>query len=80
MELKKQVFAELDRNAPRRASWRPTPRRSTSTRSRRRPRAQRQVIGHPLLQPGERHALLEIVRGKATSPTVIATSMALAKR
>src|SRR4026209_307477 len=37
------------------------------------------VIGHHYFSPANVMRLIEIVRGKATSPAVIATSMALAK-
>jgi 3-hydroxyacyl-CoA dehydrogenase len=80
MALKKQVFAELDR------VMRPDTilASNTSTLSideiasaTKRPQ---QVIGHHFFSPANVMKLLEIVRGKATSPAVIATSMDLAKR
>jgi 3-hydroxyacyl-CoA dehydrogenase len=79
MELKKQVFAELD--------WVTRPdailASNTSTLDvdalasmTTRPG---QVIGHHFFSPANVMRLLEIVRGKATSPAVSATSMALAR-
>src|SRR5260370_22166576 len=38
-----------------------------------------QVIGHHFFSPANVMRLLEIVRGRASSPSVIATSMGLAK-
>ncbi len=79
MELKKQVFAELDRAA------RPDAILASNTSTldidalasvTARPG---RVIGHHFFSPANVMRLLEIVRGKATSPAVIATSMALAK-
>ncbi len=79
MELKKQVFAELDRLT------RPDAILASNTSTldidaiasaTSRPQ---QVIGHHFFSPANVMRLLEIVRGKASSPTVIATSMALAK-
>jgi 3-hydroxyacyl-CoA dehydrogenase len=78
MELKKQVFAELDRVT------RPDAILASNTstldidaiaRATSRPQ---QVIGHHFFSPANVMRLLEIVRGKG-SPAVIATSMALAK-
>jgi 3-hydroxyacyl-CoA dehydrogenase len=80
MALKKQVFAELDR------ATRPDAVLASNTSSlnideiaaaTRRPQ---QVIGHHFFSPANVMKLLEIVRGKETSPSVIATSMELAKR
>ncbi len=80
MALKKQVFAELDRVA------RPDAILATNTSTLNideiasatsRPR---QVIGHHFFSPANIMKLLEIVRGKQSSPEVIATSMDLAKR
>jgi 3-hydroxyacyl-CoA dehydrogenase len=79
MALKKQVFAELDRVA------RPDAILASNTSTLNideiasatsRPR---QVIGHHFFSPANVMRLLEIVRGAQTSPTVIATSLALAK-
>jgi 3-hydroxyacyl-CoA dehydrogenase len=79
MELKKQVFVELDRVT------RPDAILASNTSTldidalasvTARPG---QVIGHHFFSPANVMRLLEIVRGKATSPTVIATSLALAK-
>jgi 3-hydroxyacyl-CoA dehydrogenase len=79
MELKKQVFAELDRCA------RPDAILASNTSTldidaiagaTTRPE---QVIGHHFFSPAQVMRLLEIVRGRQTSPTVLATSMALAK-
>jgi 3-hydroxyacyl-CoA dehydrogenase len=79
MELKKRVFSELDK------AVRPNAIMATNTSTldvdaiaaaTSRPQ---QVIGHHFFSPANVMKLLEIVRGKATSPTVIATSLALAK-
>jgi 3-hydroxyacyl-CoA dehydrogenase len=80
MALKKQVFAELDKVA------RPDAILASNTSTLNideiasattRPR---QVIGHHFFSPANVMKLLEIVRGKQSSPEVIATSMELAKR
>ena len=80
MELKKQVFGELDRIAKRGAILAS----NTSTlnideiaSATSRPEF---VIGHHYFSPANVMRLLEIVRGKATSKEVVATSMALSKR
>jgi 3-hydroxyacyl-CoA dehydrogenase len=80
MELKKQVFGELDKIAKPGAVLAS----NTSTlsideiaSSTSRPEF---VIGHHYFSPANVMRLLEIVRGKATSKEVIATSMALSKR
>jgi 3-hydroxyacyl-CoA dehydrogenase len=80
MELKKQVFGELDRICKPGAIIAS----NTSTLNideiasvTSRPEF---VIGHHYFSPANVMRLLEIVRGKATSKEVIATSMALAKR
>jgi 3-hydroxyacyl-CoA dehydrogenase len=79
MALKKQVFAELDR------ATRPDAVLASNTSTldidaiasaTSRPQ---QVIGHHFFSPANVMRLLEIVRGKQSSPTVIATSMGLAK-
>jgi 3-hydroxyacyl-CoA dehydrogenase len=79
MELKKQVFAELDRCA------RPDAILASNTSTldvdaiaaaTTRPQ---QVVGHHYFSPANVMRLLEIVRGRQTSPAVLATSMALAK-
>jgi 3-hydroxyacyl-CoA dehydrogenase len=79
MALKKQVFAELDRVARSDAILAS----NTSTldideiaSATSRPG---QVIGHHFFSPANVMRLLEIVRGRQTSPSVIVTSMALAK-
>jgi len=80
MELKKQVFGELDRVAKPGAILAS----NTSTldidkiaSATSRPEF---VIGHHYFSPANVMRLLEIVRGKATSKEVIATSMAVSKR
>jgi 3-hydroxyacyl-CoA dehydrogenase len=79
MALKKQVFAELDRVT------RPDAILASNTSTldidaiasaTSRPQ---QVIGHHFFSPANVMRLLEIVRGKQSSPAVIATSMGLAK-
>ena len=80
LELKKQVFRELDKVAQ------PLAVLATNTSTldidaiagaTSRPES---VIGHHFFSPANVMRLLEIVRGKATSPEVIATSMELARR
>jgi 3-hydroxyacyl-CoA dehydrogenase len=80
MALKKQVFAEIDRIA------KPACILASNTSSldideiasaTKRPQM---VIGHHFFSPANVMRLLEVVRGKATSKEVIATSMALCKR
>jgi 3-hydroxyacyl-CoA dehydrogenase len=80
MALKKQVFGELDKIC--KATCILASNTSTldideiaSATSR-----PEMVIGHHYFSPANVMRLLEIVRGKATSKEVIATSMALAKR
>lgn len=80
MALKKQVFTELDRVT------RPDAILASNTSTLNideiasatsRPQ---QVIGHHFFSPANVMRLLEIVRGKQSSPAVIATSMALSKK
>jgi 3-hydroxyacyl-CoA dehydrogenase len=80
MELKKRVFAEIDQAA------RPGAVLASNTSTldideiasaTSRPA---DVIGHHFFSPANVMKLLEIVRGRDTSPEVIATSMELAKR
>ncbi len=80
MELKKQVFTELDKICKPEAILAS----NTSTLDideiasvTSRPQM---VIGHHFFSPANVMRLLEIVRGAATSKEVVATSMALAKR
>jgi 3-hydroxyacyl-CoA dehydrogenase len=80
MELKKQIFGELDKIAKPGAILAS----NTSTlnideiaSATSRPEF---VIGHHYFSPANVMRLLEIVRGKATGKDVIATSMALSKR
>ncbi|MFY9608663.1 MAG: 3-hydroxyacyl-CoA dehydrogenase NAD-binding domain-containing protein, partial [Blastocatellia bacterium] len=80
MELKKEVFGELDRVckpdavlASNTSTLNIDEIASATSRPHR-------VIGHHFFSPANVMRLLEIVRGKATSNEVIATSMALAKR
>ncbi|MDX2180141.1 MAG: 3-hydroxyacyl-CoA dehydrogenase NAD-binding domain-containing protein [Bryobacteraceae bacterium] len=79
MALKKQVFAEIDGVAKAEAILAT----NTSTldideiaSATGRPE---RVVGHHFFSPANVMRLLEIVRGKATAPEVLATSMALAK-
>ena len=80
MTLKKQVFAEIDRIAKpgcilaSNTSYLDIDEIASVTR---RPEL---VVGHHYFSPANVMRLLEIVRGKATSREVLATSMALAKR
>ena len=79
MDLKKQVFAELDRVTRHDAVLAS----NTSTLdidaiASATGRAE-QVIGHHFFSPANVMRLLEIVHGRKTSPSVIATSMALAR-
>ncbi|MDQ2901264.1 MAG: 3-hydroxyacyl-CoA dehydrogenase NAD-binding domain-containing protein [Acidobacteriota bacterium] len=80
MKLKKQIFAEIDRIAKPDAILAS----NTSTldideiaSATARPQM---VVGHHFFSPANVMRLLEIVRGKATSKPVIATSMDLAKK
>jgi 3-hydroxyacyl-CoA dehydrogenase len=80
MALKKQVFREIERIAKADAILAT----NTSTldidqiaSATSRPQS---VIGHHYFSPANVMRLMEIVRGAATSPEVIATSMALAKK
>ncbi len=80
MDLKKQIFAEIDKIAKPDAILAT----NTSTLSideiasaTKRPQM---VIGHHFFSPANVMKLLEIVRGKETSKEVIATSMNLAKK
>ncbi len=80
MELKKQVFGELDeicKPGAVLASNTSTLNIDEIASATSRPAM---VIGHHFFSPANVMRLLEIVRGKATSNEVIATSMALAKR
>ncbi len=80
MALKKQVFAELDkvtRPDTILASNTSTLNIDEIASATSRPQ---QVIGHHFFSPANVMKLLEIVRGKQSSPSVIATSMELAKR
>jgi 3-hydroxyacyl-CoA dehydrogenase len=80
MDLKKQIFAEIDKLA------KPTCILASNTSTldideiasaTTRPHM---VVGHHFFSPANVMRLLEIVRGKATSKEVIATSMGLAKK
>jgi 3-hydroxyacyl-CoA dehydrogenase len=79
MELKKRVFAELNsvtRDDCILASNTSTLDIDEIASATSRPQ---QVIGHHFFSPANIMRLLEIVRGKASSPAVIATSLALAR-
>jgi 3-hydroxyacyl-CoA dehydrogenase len=80
MELKKEVFGELDRIckpeailASNTSTLNIDEIASATTRP-------HQVIGHHFFSPANVMRLLEIVRGKATSVEVLASSMALARK
>ncbi|HSE97142.1 MAG TPA: 3-hydroxyacyl-CoA dehydrogenase NAD-binding domain-containing protein [Blastocatellia bacterium] len=80
MELKKQVFGELDnvcKPGAILASNTSTLNIDEIASATSRPEM---VIGHHFFSPANVMRLLEIVRGRATSKEVIATSMALAKK
>jgi 3-hydroxyacyl-CoA dehydrogenase len=80
MALKKQVFAEIDAIAKPAcilASNTSTLDLDEIASATKRPQM---VIGHHFFSPANVMRLLEVVRGKATSKEVIATSMALGKR
>jgi 3-hydroxyacyl-CoA dehydrogenase len=80
MALKKQIFSELDKIAKPDcilASNTSTLDIDEIASATTRPQM---VIGHHFFSPANVMKLLEIVRGKATSKEVIATSMALAKK
>src|SRR5580692_6788094 len=80
MALKKQIFGELDAIAKPDcilASNTSTLDVDEIASATRRPQM---VIGHHFFSPANVMRLLEIVRGKATSKEVIATSMAIAKK
>jgi len=80
MELKKQVFGELDKickSDALLASNTSTLNIDEIASATSRPEW---VIGHHYFSPANVMRLLEVVRGKATSDVVIATSMALARR
>jgi 3-hydroxyacyl-CoA dehydrogenase len=80
MALKKKTFAELDRAArPDAILVSNTSTLDIDEIASVTPRPQ-QVIGHHFFSPAHVMRLLEIVRGKASSAGVIATSLALAKR
>jgi 3-hydroxyacyl-CoA dehydrogenase len=79
MELKKQVFAELDRvTRPNAILASNTSTLDIDAIASATSRPQ-QVIGHHFFSPANVMRLLEIVRGKQSSPSVIATSLGLAK-
>jgi 3-hydroxyacyl-CoA dehydrogenase len=79
MALKKQVFAELDRvTRPDAVLASNTSTLDVDEIASATSRPQ-QVIGHHFFSPANVMRLLEIVRGKQSSPAVIATSMALAR-
>jgi 3-hydroxyacyl-CoA dehydrogenase len=79
MELKKQVFAELDRvTRPDAVLASNTSTLDIDAIASATSRPQ-QVIGHHFFSPANVMRLLEIVRGQRSSPAVIATSMGLAK-
>jgi 3-hydroxyacyl-CoA dehydrogenase len=79
MALKKQVFAELDRVT------RPDAILASNTSTldideiAAATTRRQQVVGHHFFSPANVMRLLEMVRGRQTSPVVLATSMALAK-
>jgi 3-hydroxyacyl-CoA dehydrogenase len=80
MALKKQIFAEIDAIAKPAcilASNTSTLDIDEIASATKRPEM---VIGHHFFSPANVMRLLEVVRGKATSKEVIATSMALAKK
>lgn len=79
MELKKKIFGELDKvTKPDAVLASNTSTLDIDAIAAATSRPQ-QVIGHHFFSPANVMRLLEVVRGKETSPQVIATSMALAK-
>src|SRR5262249_23503538 len=80
MALKKQVFAELDKVARPDAMLASNTSTLNNDEIATAPGRPRQVIGHHFFSPANVMKLLEIVRGKHSSPEVIATSIDLAKR
>jgi 3-hydroxyacyl-CoA dehydrogenase len=79
MELKKHVFAELDRVARPDAILASNTSTLDIDRIASATSRPQQVIGHHFFSPANVMRLLEIVRGKHSSASVIATSLALAK-
>ncbi|MFV1968343.1 MAG: 3-hydroxyacyl-CoA dehydrogenase NAD-binding domain-containing protein [Pirellulaceae bacterium] len=80
LELKKKVFTEIDAVAKEGAILASNTSTIDIDRIASATKRPEQVIGHHFFSPANVMKLLEIVRGKASSDTTIATSLALAKK
>ena len=80
MDIKKRVFADLDRAGKGRCSARHQHLDARRRRDRGCDERPQDVIGTHFFSPANVMRLLEIVRGAATSPDALATAVALARR
>ena len=81
LDLKRKVLAEVEAAVPgRRASWRATPRRSRSGRSRRAPSGPERVLGMHFFSPVHKMPLLEVVVTPETEAAAVATAVAFGRR